>query len=221
MNEFQREYRAFDKAAALVVGLLAVLFMLLALSFAAREAHADRLGEAIPEGGCVLCWDGDTQIGYSRSGKCKSGEAAVVSSSPVLCSGNDLTVSASGVRPFIGHPVLSALFRDARADTGPVCGVHYSTRLEEAEKHFIGAGFQDIRRLRYMDLPAVIQGRASRGNLAHCNDARVLVRRWDREGQCTSFYQGDTDWSSTPCNVYGFEAKHYIGPRGNLGRDGR
>ena len=181
-----------------------------------QAVFADRMGEAIPEGGCVLCWDGDNQIGYSRSGKCSRGEADVVEPTPAGCQGPDLTA---------GHPVLEGLarllVRDARADTGPICGVHYSTRLEEAEKHFLDAGFQDIRWLRYMDLPAVIQMRATRGNLANCNDARVLVRQWDREGRCVSFYQGDTDLSTTPCNVYGFQARHYIGPRGNLGRDGR
>ena len=76
--------------------------VVLVLALVATAAYADRLGEAIPDGGCVLCWDGDNQIGYSTSGKCKRGEAGVVSSSPVLCSGNDLTA---------GHPALEGLAR--------------------------------------------------------------------------------------------------------------
>ena len=133
--------------------------------------------------------------------------------------------SQGGPSPSAGRSTLEDVvgwvFPEARADTGPVCAVHYSTRIEEARKHFIGAGFQDIRDLRYEGLPAVVNGRAARGNLVGCNDARVLVRRWDREGRCVSFYQGDVDWSSAQCNVYGFRAVHYIGPRGNLGRDGQ
>ena len=85
------------------------------------EARADHLGEAIPEGGCVLCWggpDGDTQIGYSRSGHCKRGEAGVVEPYAAGCQGPDLTA---------GHPVLEGVARwlvpEARADTGPVCGL--------------------------------------------------------------------------------------------------
>ena len=55
--------------------------------------------QAIPDGGCVLCWggpDGDTQLGYSTSGKCKQGDPADVAftGSP-LCTGNNLTLDAA------------------------------------------------------------------------------------------------------------------------------
>ena len=64
----------------------------------------DRWGQAIPEDGCVLCWRGDDQVGFSRSGKCKDGaEAAVVSRKSALCSGNDMTLDAA-----LGAPVDQA-----------------------------------------------------------------------------------------------------------------
>ena len=103
-----------------------------------------------------------------------------------------------------------------------VLGVHYSTDLENARKHFIGAGFQDIRGLRYADLPQDDRQLDARGNRASCNALRVWVRGEDRAGRATSFYQGDTELFDSPvqCNAYRFSAGAYIGPPGDLGRDG-
>ena len=97
-----------------------------------------------------------------------------------------------------------------------VAGIHYWTDLENARKRFIGAGFQDIRDLRYTELPARYQkGGYNRGD---CNALRQWVRAEDRAGRVLSYYSGDTDWSSTPCSVYLFSAAHYIGPQDDLGR---
>ena len=101
-----------------------------------------------------------------------------------------------------------------------VLGVHYSTRLTEAEKHFLDAGFQDIRDIRYADLPQDDRRLDARGNRASCNALRVWVRGEDRAGRATSFYQGDTELFDSPvqCNAYRFSAARYIGPQGDLGR---
>ena len=135
----------------------------------------------------------------------------------------DIGIACIGV--FAGAVVLalavlaaSGAWNAARADTGPVLMVHYWTDLENARKRAIGAGFQGIRDLEYVALPA---GYATRGgyNRGDCNRLRTWVRAEDRAGRGTSYYSGDRDWSDTPCSVYRFRAERYIGPPSDLGRD--
>ena len=174
--------------------------------------------QAIPDGGCVLCWHGDTQIGYSTSGRCKDGaEAADVAfTGSLLCTGNNMTLGEDvvhGPDTELGAPVIINLSK--------VLAVHYGTRLEEARKRFIEAGFQGIRNLGYHPIPdwGWVQKRSPGDMQIPCNLARRVVRELDRKGEGTSWYSGDYDWSDSRCNIYIFQADAYIGPPGDLGRD--
>ena len=98
-----------------------------------------------------------------------------------------------------------------RGDTGPVCGVHYvqpEGHLEEASKHFEEAGFHGIHDFR-----------VSRYDTGSCNGYRDLVRNMQASAQCTAFYQGDHDFSDTPCAVYLFHADGYRGAQGDFSHD--
>ena len=88
-----------------------------------------------------------------------------------------------------------------------VCGVHYDTVLEEAKKHFLGARFQGIHNFRY-----------SGKGVLHCNPARDEARKMQGRNECSAFYQGDSDLSidGGRCQIYLFEAEHYIGDPGSF-----
>ena len=191
-----------------------------------KDGALDARYQAIPDGGCVLCWggpDGDTQIGYSTSGKCTKGEAGVVAMDPqhVLCTGNNLTLDeALGEKVVVGPDAVGA---PIIINLNKVLAVHYGTRLEEARKRFIEAGFQGIRNLGYHPIPdwGAWVGKRSPGDMQiPCNAARRVVRELDRKGEGTSWYSGDFDWSDSRCNIYHFSADDYIGPPGDLGRAG-
>ena len=183
------------------------------------DAEAARWGQAIPDGGCVVCWggpDGDTQLGYSTSGKCKDGaEAADVAfRGSLLCTGNDMTLGEQVVHgpDGLGAPIIINLNK--------VLGVHYPTDLENARKRFIEAGFQGIRNLGYHPIPdwGWVEKRGPGDMQIPCNLARKVVRELDRKGEGTSWYQG-TEWGDNRCNIYHFSADAYIGSPGDLGRD--
>ena len=253
------------------------IVVLLGLAFHSALADSHR-AQAIPDGGCVLCWggaDGDTQIGYSTSGKCKQGEEGVVSRSPILCSGDNLTLGEE-VSPTTGLPTdtcfvdldMSALAKDGvslqvdrhpatvtvsaaiaidagketpivirpappeadalgkrvvvgpdgiaapvdRSKGGVVCGVHYTTSLEQAAEHFRQAGFSGIRDMTY--LAGWEQGQS----LYNCNLMRRKARAYDHAKVCLSYYQGDADWSDGRCSVYRFAYDRFTGSVGDLGR---
>ena len=105
-------------ALAFGVGILIALALVAATAAFALSNKPAHEGQAIPEDGCVLCWRGDEQVGYSRSGRCKDGaEAAVVSRKSALCSGTDMTAG----NPLAGG-IAGFLFREGRADDA--CGGH-------------------------------------------------------------------------------------------------
>ena len=95
---------------------------------------------------------------------------------------------------------------------GVACGVHYTTTLVEAERHFRGAGFQDVRDMSY--LAGWEQGQTQ----YNCDLMRRKARAYDHAGVCLSFYEGVSDWSDSRCSVYRFAYGRYTGPIGNLGR---
>ena len=130
-------------------------------------------------------------------------------------------VGAPGSMPFAHTEVDAPVVPPLSPGLTRVIAVDYPRTLDQSMQWLTGAGFQDVRGLGYYHPPDYpwLRKRGTGDNQVPCNLARKLVRQLDREGQATSFYIGDFDWSDSRCNLYVFSSTAYIGPPGNLGRD--
>ena len=87
-------------------------------------------------------------------------------------------------------------------DSLPTCiGVHYETRLSDAQAHFESVGFKGVQDITVL------------ANNLDCNEARRRALDAAKRGEGKCCWQGAWDYSANRCALYLFEFTSYDGPR--------